>query len=87
MFLDHLEDGLLDLRAVLEGGGEGAHGRAGDEGAHDATVVLQLQADHLKEKMTDVKDFMVIWKVARTLVIVIQASRIAGICTGRRSRL
>ena len=50
MFLDHLEDGLLDLRAVLEGGGEGAHGGAGDEGAHDAPVVLQLQADHLKEQ-------------------------------------
>ena len=55
---DHLEDGLLDLRAVLEGGSEGAHGRAGDEGAHDATVVLQLQADNLKGKMTCVKRFL-----------------------------
>ena len=82
MFLDHLEDGLLDLRAVLEGGGEGAHGGAGDEGAHDAPVVLQLQANHLKEKMTFVEYFMVIWKVARThnfSVGSIQGSRLAGL--------
>ena len=46
----HLKDGLLDLGAVLEGGGEGAHGRAGDEGADDAAVALQFQTNHLKEK-------------------------------------
>ena len=43
-----LKNGLLDLWAVLEGGGEGAHGRAGNEGADDAPVALQLQANHLK---------------------------------------
>ena len=46
----HLKDGLLDLGAVLEGGGEGAHGRAGDEGADDAAVALQLQTNHLREE-------------------------------------
>ena len=46
----HLKDGLLDLGAVLEGGGEGAHGRAGDEGADDAAVALQFQTNHLREE-------------------------------------
>ena len=46
----HLKDGLLDLGALLEGGGEGAHGRAGDEGADDAAVALQLQTNHLREE-------------------------------------
>ena len=46
--MDHLKYGLLDLRALLVGGGEDAHGRAGDEGADYAPFALQLQANHLK---------------------------------------
>ena len=58
-----LMDGLLDLDLgiVLEGGGEGAHGRAGDEGADDAAVVRQLQTNHLKEQEARVELSSIRW--------------------------